>query len=77
MKVYWYELLYRGVSPGAFPKGAVTSDHDHTNSRGFKFGAVAYSSPLSDNQIENYELKEIEAPRELYDFEKYLLEESK
>ena len=75
MKVYWYELLYRGVSVGTQPKkGWVTSDLEHINVKGKEFGAVMYNRPLTEQEIEDYELRPIEAPRELFAHEKELLE---
>ena len=47
--VYWYELLFRGISPGHFPRhGFVTHEVTHKNKRGFVFGAVAYNRELSE-----------------------------
>ena len=70
MKIYWYELLFRGISPGCHPRsGFVTSEHDHTNKRGFNFGAVAYQRELTEKEISDYELRAINAPRELNEIE--------
>lgn len=71
--VFWYELLFRGVSPGAYPKGAFTSEHSHINSKGKLYGAVAYTEPLTSSQVSDYELKGIQPPRPLYDYEKELI----
>lgn len=71
MLIYWYELVYRGISPGAFPKGAIASEHEHVNHKGHRYGAVAYNDELSKEDIANYELAAIAAPRELYDFEEW------
>ena len=70
MKTYWYELLFRGVSPGCMPRDSIAVEHAHTNHRGFEFGAVAYSRKLTDAEISRYELKAIGTVRELYDFER-------
>ena len=68
--VYWYELLFRGISPGHFPRhGFVTHEVTHKNKRGFVFGAVAYNRELSEKEISDYELLAIEAPRELKESE--------
>ncbi len=69
MTAYWYELLYRGVSPGAMPRDSIAAEHSHINSRGFQFGAVAYNRELTPEEIDNYELKPIDPVRELYDYE--------
>ena len=72
MKTYWYELNFRGVSPGAMPrKGLIGSEHFHVNSRGKEFGAVVYDRKLSSQEISAYELTEIDTLRELYDYEVY------
>ncbi|PJH64408.1 hypothetical protein [Salmonella enterica] len=73
MRVYWYELTLRGVSPGAYPRGAFTTEINHVNYKGKDYGAVAYIEPLSAEQIDNYELKAIYPPRELYDYERKIL----
>lgn len=68
--IHWYELLFRGISPGCYPRaGFVTSEHDHVNKRGFTFGAVAYDRELSDKEVYDYELRKIDAPRELEEWE--------
>lgn len=72
-KLYWYELTMRGVSPGAFPRGAFTSEVNHINQKGKDYGAVAYTKPLTKQQIDSYELRAIEPPRELYDYEEMIL----
>jgi hypothetical protein len=50
--LYWYELLYRPLSIGGQPKGFI--DHDHTKGR---HGIVAYNRPLTEKEINEYELK--------------------
>ena len=52
MKKYWYELLFRGISPGCQPKNFI--DCDHTKG---KWGIVAYNRELSEKEITEYELK--------------------
>ena len=51
---YWYEYKLRGFSVGCQPKGFV--DKDLSTGR---YGAVAYDRPLTDHEIEEYELKPI------------------
>lgn len=68
--VCWYELLFRGISPGHFPRqGFVTHEVTHKNKCGFTFGAVAYDRELSDKEVYDYELRKIDAPRELEEWE--------
>lgn len=70
MEVYWYELVYRGISPGCFPsKDWVATEHNHINYKGKKYGAVAYNRQLTEKEIKGYELNPIEPVRELYEFE--------
>lgn len=47
------------------------SSHEvtHKNKRGFTFGAVAYDRELSDKEVYDYELRKIDAPRELEEWE--------
>lgn len=70
MQIYWYELIYRGISPGAFPRGAKATEHTHVNERGFNFGAVAYDRKLTSKEVSDYEIKETSKVRELHDYEK-------
>ena len=56
-ELHWYEFLYRGKSPGAQPKNFVDSDDNYG-----KFGAVAYSAPLTEEEVESFELKSMKAP---------------
>lgn len=52
-KLYWYALVYRGASPGCMPNGVI----DSNLSFGIKgYGAVGYKEPLSQKQIDDYEL---------------------
>jgi len=70
MKVYWYELVYRGISPGCFPsKDCVATEHNHTNYKGRKYGAVAYNRQLTEKEIKSYELNPIEPVRDLHELE--------
>ena len=69
MKIYWYELVYRDVSPGCFPRGTVAVEHNHINYKGRKYGAVAYLEPLANEQIKSYELNPVCKIRELNDIE--------
>lgn len=53
-ELHWYEYIFRGFSLGCQPKGFVDRDE------GFgRFGAVAYDRPLTDKEVEEYELKPI------------------
>ncbi|WP_236583364.1 MULTISPECIES: hypothetical protein [Bacillus amyloliquefaciens group] len=49
--LYWYEYRLRGFSLGCQPGGHIKVDHN----RG-RFGAVAYSKPLTEQQLRDYEL---------------------
>jgi hypothetical protein len=49
--LYWYEYKFRGCSPGCQPGGFSEVD----NSWG-RFGAVAYARPLTETEINDYEL---------------------
>lgn len=51
-KLYWYEYLYRGFSPGCQPKGHI--DINHTKG---KFGIIAYDRELTEQEIKDYELR--------------------
>ncbi|WP_373896344.1 hypothetical protein [Virgibacillus sp. CBA3643] len=49
---YWYEYRLRGFSLGCQPKGFASID-PHVG----KFGAIAYKEPLTDKQVDDYDLK--------------------
>ena len=51
--IFWYELKFRGISPGCQPKDFIESD----NNKG-KFGIVGYNRKLTENELETYEMKE-------------------
>ncbi len=51
--IFWYELKFRGISPGCQPKDFIESD----NNKG-KFGIVGYNRRLTENELETYEMKE-------------------
>lgn len=53
-KLYWYALVFRGISPGCQPSGAADNDLSF-GPKGY--GAVGYKKPLSAEQVSNYELK--------------------
>lgn len=74
MKLHWYELVFRGISPGCFPRGPVATEHNHINYKGRKFGAVAYDEPLTEQQVSSYELVAIDPLRDMNDVELYLYE---
>jgi hypothetical protein len=76
-KLYWYEFIYRGFSPGAQPKGFVK----HDENMGGKFGSIAYDRKLTDEEIESFELKTIttvkkSAPKKFSDDEIRFIRES-
>lgn len=50
--LYWYELKNRPVSIGTQPKGFEEVDHDKG-----EWGIIAYKEPLSQKDIDEYELK--------------------
>ncbi len=52
MKKYWYELIYRGISPGCQPKGFIDVNHNKG-----KWGIVAYNRELTQKEITEYELR--------------------
>lgn len=54
MKLYWYALTLRGISPGCQPEGFVDKDFHYGN-----YGAIAYDRKLSEEEVQEYELKEI------------------
>lgn len=49
--LYWYEMLYRPLSPFCQPKGHIS--YDDTIG---KHGIIAYSRPLTENELVEYEL---------------------
>lgn len=49
---HWYELLYRGISPGCQPRDFVDKDHNKG-----KWGIVAYDRELTDKELSMYEMK--------------------
>lgn len=51
--IFWYELLFRGISPGCQPKNFIESD----NNKG-KWGIVAYNRQLTQAELSEYEMKE-------------------
>lgn len=53
-RLYWYELVYRGISGGCQPRGFVDKDL-HFGRK--EYGAVGYERPLTDYQVVNYEFK--------------------
>lgn len=59
MNKYWYEYRLRGLSLGCQPKGFVDSNADHG-----RFGSVAYSRKLTEEEIEEYELNPLEEEAE-------------
>lgn len=53
-KVYWYEMLRRPIGLGCQPKGFI----DTNDSKG-SWGLVAYDRKLTDNELYEYEMKEV------------------
>lgn len=51
--MFYYGMRSRGMSPGAQPKGIVYGTDDPT---GKYYSIIAYSKPLSAQEITNYEL---------------------
>jgi hypothetical protein len=61
------------LSPGCFPNGAAATELNHTNANGKKYGAVAYTEPLTEKQINSYELNYIDPIREMNDVECWMI----
>lgn len=53
--MYWYEYRLRGFSLGCQPRDFVDVNHEHG-----KWGAVAYSRELTDEEVDRYELTRID-----------------
>jgi hypothetical protein len=49
--IYWYEYKLRGFSPFCQPKGFI----DHNDNKG-RHGIVAYNRPLTESELDEYEL---------------------
>lgn len=52
-KIYWYEFWLRGFSLGCQPKGHIEVNHNKG-----RWGIIAYDRKLSNEECENYDLKE-------------------
>jgi hypothetical protein len=50
--IYWYEYKLRGFSPFCQPKGFI--NHDESKGR---WGLIAYDRPLTDAELDEYDLK--------------------
>ena len=50
--LYWYEMLHRPVDMGCQPKGFVETKDDQG-----RFGLVAYSRPLTEKELDQYEMR--------------------
>lgn len=50
-KLFWYEYRLRGLSPGCQPNDFIKVDH----SKG-RFGIIAYNRPLTQKELNEYEL---------------------
>ena len=51
--MYWYEMTARPIGPGCQPKGFVKFDEDKG-----RWGIVAYDRKLTQNELEEYEMRE-------------------
>jgi len=51
--LFWYELIYRSPAPSCQPEGYVKVNYDKG-----RHGIVAYTEPLTLDQIEKFELRE-------------------
>lgn len=49
--MYWYALTLRGISPGCQTDGFIDKNFNYGT-----YGAVAYSQPLTEKQLKEYEL---------------------
>lgn len=64
METYRYLCIHRPPAPGAVPHGVTSVDYteydrdDYGGHWVHVFGAVEYNHPLSDKEVENYELME-------------------
>lgn len=58
-KLYWYELIHRPISLNTQPTGFIEMNRDHVNRNGFSFGKVAYDYPLTDKEMNNYQLEPV------------------
>jgi hypothetical protein len=52
--LYWYEYRLRGFSLGCQPRGHVEVNHSVG-----RFGAIAYDRPLTETEINDYELRSV------------------
>jgi len=51
--LFWYELIYRSPAPSCQPEGHIKTNYDKG-----RHGIVAYTEPLTLDQIEKFELRE-------------------
>lgn len=70
VKEYRYGMKFRGFSPMCQPKGVVRREDDNT---GKYYDIIVYNRPLTNKEINDYELEEIEQPQRKKE-KKYLIE---
>ena len=56
MNKYYYACTHRPPSPGAVPRGFI--EYLSSDKRG-RYGIIAYTRILTDVEVYNYELKEV------------------
>uniref|UniRef100_A0A6M3LRU4 Defence against restriction A C-terminal domain-containing protein n=1 Tax=viral metagenome TaxID=1070528 RepID=A0A6M3LRU4_9ZZZZ len=56
MNKYYYACTHRPPSPGAVPRGFI--EYLSSDKRG-RYGVIAYTRILTDVEVYNYELKEV------------------
>lgn len=59
MTLYEYELIHRPISLNTQPKGYVSEDLTHINRNGFNFGSVSYDRPLTQSELDDYQLEPV------------------
>lgn len=59
MTLYTYELIHRPISLNTQPKGYVSEDLTHINRNGFNFGSVSYDRPLTQTELDDYQLEPV------------------
>lgn len=59
MTLYEYELIHRPISLNTQPKGYISEDLTHINRNGFNFGSVSYDRPLTQSELDDYQLEPV------------------
>ncbi|WP_242289168.1 MULTISPECIES: hypothetical protein [unclassified Bacillus cereus group] len=59
-KLYWYAYRLRGFSPSCQPKGFIDRNDDYG-----RFGSIAYDRPLTEQELSDYELDEINEGKQM------------